>query len=276
LCQTFCCAIITQRSLYIATMKKLSIIIPVYNEEKTLLEILSRVIAAPVFGLSKQIVIINDCSTDRTGEIMETLKKDWKKVFSTRLPGGSEAPVFSGLEFIFLKNEINRGKGYSLREGIRKSTGDIVLIQDADMEYNPFEYENLLKPLTDGIADVVYGSRFLGETRRVLYFWHSVGNKVLTVLSNIFTNLNMSDMETCYKVFLGGIIRKISIESDRFGFEPEITAKIAKLKVRIYEVPVSYSGRTYEQGKKITWKDGFRALVAIVKFNLFPGKFMEE
>jgi glycosyltransferase involved in cell wall biosynthesis len=257
-------------------MKELSIIMPVYNEEKTLLEILSRVIAAPVFGLSKQIVIIDDCSTDRTGEILETLKKDWKKVFSTRLPGSSEASFLSGLEFIFLKNGINRGKGYSLREGIRKSTGDIVLIQDADMEYNPFEYENLLRPLTDGIADVVYGSRFLGETRRVLYFWHSVGNKFLTMLSNIFTNLNMSDMETCYKVFLGGIIRKINIKSDRFGFEPEITAKIAKLKVRIYEVPVSYSGRTYEQGKKITWRDGFRALAAIVKFNLFPGKIMEE
>ena len=247
-------------------MKKLSIIIPAYNEEKTLLDILSRVLAAPSSGLDKEIVIINDSSTDNTGKIIDDLKKDWKKIFASNPAPGQEQKTGNDVQFLFLHNETNSGKGFSLRKGIEKCTGDIVLIQDADLEYNPFEYPKLLAPILDGRADVVYGSRFLGETRRILYYWHTVGNKFLTTVSNICTNLNLSDMETCYKVFRSEIIKKIHLESDRFGFEPEVTSKIAKLKARIYEVPITYSGRTYEQGKKITWKDGMEAIYAILKY----------
>ncbi|MCK5707355.1 MAG: glycosyltransferase family 2 protein [Candidatus Aureabacteria bacterium] len=256
-------------------MKKLSIIIPAYNEEETLLEILSRVIAAPLEGLCKEIIIIDDCSTDNTGKIIEDLKKDRKKIFLGKTTSSNDQK-YSEPEFVFLKNDNNSGKGYSIRKGIEKSTGDIILIQDADLEYNPFEYKKLLQPITDGRADVVYGSRFLGETRRVLYFWHTVGNTFLTLFSNIFTDLNMSDMETCYKAFKSNIIKKIKLKSNRFGFEPEVTAKLAKIKARIYEVPISYSGRTYEQGKKITWKDGFHAIYAIFKYNVFPGDFIHK
>ena len=249
-------------------MKKLSIIIPVYNEEETLLEILSRVIAAPASGLTKEILLINDCSQDGSGKILDDLKKDWKKFFAGSLSLEKDGKQSPEPEFIFLENEQNYGKGYSLRKGIEKSTGDIILIQDADLEYNPFEYPKILVPILDGRADVVYGSRFLGETHRVLYFWHTVGNRFLTFFSNIFTDLNMSDMETCYKVFRAEAIKRIKLESDRFGFEPEVTAKLAKCKARIYEVPITYSGRTYDQGKKITWKDGFQAIYAIIKYNL--------
>lgn len=256
-------------------MKKLSIIIPVYNEDSTLLEILSRVIASPLKGMEKEILIIDDCSTDKTAMLIDDLKKDWKKFFSGKTSPDEKEKTPREPSFVFLKNDENSGKGFSIRRGLDTSTGDYILIQDADLEYNPFEYPRLLEPILDGRADVVYGSRFLGETRRVLYFWHSIANKFLTTFSNIFTDLNMSDMETCYKVFRADMIKKIRLESNRFGFEPEVTAKLAKLKARFYEVPISYSGRTYEQGKKITWKDGFNAIFAILKYNL-TGDYLKK
>jgi glycosyltransferase involved in cell wall biosynthesis len=203
--------------------------------------------AVPISPL--EIIIVDDASTDGTPEILKR-----------RIEPKVARVIYS---------EKNRGKGASLRAGLALATGDIVIIQDADLEYNPQEYPKLIRPILAGEADVVYGSRFSGgESRRVLYFWHSVGNGVLTLLSNIFTNLNLSDMETCYKVFRREVIQKIHIEEDRFGFEPEITAKVARLRCRIYEVGISYAGRTYEEGKKIGWKDGFRALWCIVKYNL--------
>lgn len=226
----------------------LSVIIPCFNEKEYITEIIQRVKASPV--MPKEIIVVDDCSNDGTQEV---LKKDLIHEVDT---------------IIF--HEKNMGKGASLRDGIKKAHGEIVLIQDADLEYDPLEYPNLLKPILEGKADVVYGSRFVGgEEHRVLYFWHMIGNKFLTLLSNMLTNLNLTDMETCYKVFRKEIIESITIEENRFGFEPEITAKIAKLKCRIYEVGVSYSGRTYEQGKKINWKDGLHALYCILKYNLF-------
>lgn len=221
-----------------------SIVIPVYNEATTIATLLARVSAVPI---AKEIIIVDDCSTDGTREVVAGLaaKPDLKVLFHER----------------------NRGKGAALRTGFTHATGDIVLIQDADLEYAPEEYPRLLQPILDGKADVVYGSRFSGgECHRVLYFWHYLGNRGLTLLSNIFTNLNLTDMETCYKVFRREIIQGIRIEEDRFGFEPEITAKVASLGCRIYEVGISYSGRTYEEGKKIDWKDGLRALWCILKY----------
>jgi glycosyltransferase involved in cell wall biosynthesis len=228
-------------------MKTLTIVMPVYNERKTLLEILSAVETAPSSGLRKEIVIVDDCSTDGTRELLKDLEgRDAVKV---------------------LYHDRNRGKGAALRTGIAGSTGDIVLIQDADLEYDPAEYPKLLAPFLAGKADVVYGSRFTGsEAKRVLFFWHYVGNRVLTLFSNMFTNLNLTDMETCYKAFRGDMIRGIRIEEDRFGFEPEITSKVARLGCRIYEVGIGYHGRTYEEGKKITWKDGLRAVWCILKY----------
>jgi glycosyltransferase involved in cell wall biosynthesis len=226
----------------------LSIVIPVYNERKTILQVLSQVVEAPCSGLKKEIIIVDDHSTDGTREILKE-NKDGQ----------------DGVRVLF--HERNRGKGAALRTGIAHTTGDIVLIQDADLEYNPFEYPKLLAPILEGKADVVYGSRFAGgESKRVLYYWHSVGNKFLTTLSNMFTNINLTDMETCYKVFRGEIIRKIRIEEDRFGFEPEVTSKVARIGCRIYEVGISYSGRTYAEGKKINWKDGVRAIWCILKY----------
>lgn len=224
-----------------------SIVIPCYNEFKTLEELINAVME--VKGFEKEIILVDDCSTDGTRELIEKKIKDQvQKV---------------------LYHEKNLGKGAALRTGISAATGDVVLIQDADLEYDPKEYPKLLKPIFDGKADVVYGSRFMGgEPHRVLYYWHSVGNAFLTLLSNFFTNINLTDMETCYKVFRRDVISSIRIQENRFGFEPEITAKIAKLNVRIYEVGISYSGRTYGEGKKIGWKDGVRAIYCILKYNL--------
>jgi glycosyltransferase involved in cell wall biosynthesis len=236
---------------------KLSVVIPVYNERATLLEIVARVLRVPV-GLEQEIVLVDDFSTDGTREILAGLEAE---------------PCVT-----VLYHERNRGKGAALRTGFAAATGDLVLVQDADLEYDPGEYPRLVGPIVDGRADVVYGSRFKSsEVTRVLYYWHAVGNRMLTRLSNMFTNLNLTDMEVCYKVFRREIIQSIEIEEDRFGFEPEITAKIARYRnpdgtrLRIYEVGISYSGRTYEEGKKIGWKDGVRALWCIVKYNLARG-----
>jgi glycosyltransferase involved in cell wall biosynthesis len=227
---------------------KLSIIIPCYNEKSTIREVIDAVLAAPYDD--KEIIIVDDCSKDGTKEVL--------------------LEEIEPLVHQILFHKVNQGKGAALRTGIQAATGDIVLIQDADLEYDPQEYPNLVEPILRNKADVVYGSRFMGsQPHRVLYFWHSVGNMVLTILSNMFTNLNLTDMETCYKVFRREIIQGISIQENRFGFEPEITAKIAKLECRIFEVGISYYGRTYKEGKKIGWKDGIRAIYCIIKYNLF-------
>jgi glycosyltransferase involved in cell wall biosynthesis len=229
---------------------KLSVVIPCYNERNTIDSIIDAVNASP--QPSKEVIIVDDCSRDGT---REKLKNEIE-------PSGRVSKV--------LYHQVNQGKGAALRTGIQAATGDIVIIQDADLEYDPNEYQRLVAPILQGKADVVFGSRFKGgDAHRVLYFWHRVGNGLLTTLSNMFTDLNLSDMETCYKVFRREIIQGITIEEDGFGFEPEITAKVAKLRCRIYEVGISYYGRTYEEGKKIGWKDGLRALYCIVKYNLF-------
>ena len=228
---------------------KLSIVIPCYNEQSTIKEIIKKVHAQSKFD--KEIIVIDDFSTDKTRDIL----KD---------------EINSKIDKLLL-NDKNYGKGYSIRQGINVATGDYILIQDADLEYDPSDYEKLLKPLVNGVADAVYGSRFIGsDEKRVLYFWHMIGNNILTLLSNMFTNLNLSDMEVCYKVFKSEIIKKINLKENRFGFEPEVTAKIAKIKdIRIYEVGVKYFGRTYSDGKKITWKDGFSAIRCIIYYSLF-------
>lgn len=227
---------------------KLSVVIPVYNEKDTILQIVRRVRAVPL-DIEREIVIIDDCSTDGTRALLQTIERD------------------PDIRIILQKR--NQGKGAALRTGFESVSGDIVLIQDADLEYDPADYPRLLRPILDGKADAVFGSRFIGgESHRVLYFWHSVANRILTLLSNALTNLNLTDMEVCYKLFRREIIDQIDIEEDRFGFEPEITAKVSRLRCRVYEVGVSYAGRTYEEGKKITWRDGFRALWCIFKYNV--------
>ena len=226
----------------------LSVIIPCFNEEKTISKIIEKV--KKNIKENDEIIVIDDFSNDKTRNILDSELKE------------------SINHLIF--NEKNFGKGFSIKKGIEKAKNEIILIQDADLEYDPADYERLLKPIKDGNADVVYGSRFIGsEEKRVLYFWHMIGNKFLTLLSNMFTNLNLTDMEVCYKVFRTNIIKNINLEENRFGFEPEITAKIAKKKIKIYEVGVKYFGRTYTEGKKITWRDGFSALRCIIYYNLF-------
>jgi len=227
---------------------KLSIVIPCFNEATTIRQIVDRVRASPIS--EKEIIIVDDCSRDGTRDVLRT----------------EIAPLVDRIIY----HEVNRGKGAALRTGFAVATGDIVVVQDADLEYDPKEYPKLIKPIVDGQAGVVFGSRFAGgDAHRVAFFWHMVGNKLLTLCSNMFTNLNLTDMETCYKVFRREVLQKIVIEEDRFGFEPEITAKVSKLRVPIYEVGIGYYGRTYEEGKKIGWRDGFRALYAIVKYNVF-------
>lgn len=225
---------------------KLSIVIPAYNEVETILQVIERVQAAPY---ETQIIVVDDASTDGTRERLDAVD------------GVGNVEV--------IRHEHNRGKGAALRTGFERVVGDYVIIQDADLEYDPRDYPKLLEPLLDGRADVVYGSRFLGGTHRVLFFWHSVGNRLLTLLSNAMTNINLTDMETCYKAFRAGILKELRFKSDRFGFEPEFTAKVAKRGYRIYEVPISYSGRAYAEGKKITWRDGVAALFTIVRFRFF-------
>lgn len=226
---------------------KLSVVVPVYNEKNTIKEIINRVNNV---NIEKEIIIVDDGSSDGTREILKEIENTQDNI-------------------IIIFHDNNKGKGAALRTGFKTVTGDVVVVQDADLEYNPQEYHKLLKPILDGRADVVFGSRFLGsEEHRVLFFWHYVGNKFLTLISNMFTNLNLTDMETCYKMFKREIIERIEIEEDRFGFEPEITTKVAKMGCRIYEVSISYSGRDYSEGKKIGWKDGLHALWCIFKYGI--------
>ncbi len=239
-------------------MSTLSILIPAYNEEKTIQRILDKVRDVELVGnFSKQLVIVDDCSTDNTEKIIQE--------YVARFPDS---------DISYFKHDVNRGKGAALHTGIENATGDYIVVQDADLEYDPQELNLLLKPVVDGFADVVYGSRFMGgRPHRILFFWHTIGNRFLTMLSNALTDMNLTDMETCYKLIKADLLKSIRLEESRFGFEPEVTAKIArrakKENIRIYEVGISYYGRTYAEGKKIHWKDGFHAIFCIFKYNLF-------
>ncbi len=236
-------------------MNKLSIVIPAYNEAKTIQEVLQKVLDVELpEGFQKEILVINDSSTDRTELVVQEY-----------ISSNQQA------EIKYFKHEVNQGKGAAIHTGIGEATGNYIIIQDADLEYDPSEFTILLDPIINGRADVVFGSRFIGgKPHRILFFWHTIGNKLLTFASNLFSNLNLTDMETCYKLFSADIIKSIQLKEKRFGFEPEVTQKIARIKgIRIYEVGISYYGRTYEEGKKINWKDGFRALYCILKYGLF-------
>jgi glycosyltransferase involved in cell wall biosynthesis len=237
------------------TINQLSIIIPVYNEAQTINLILDKIKDVNLLkNIKKELIIVNDCSTDDTkGAILRYVNEN------------------SELDIKYFEHETNQGKGAAIHLGISNANGDYLIIQDADLEYDPKEYNDLLQPVVDGFADVVYGSRFMGNNpHRILFFWHTIGNKFLTLLSNMFTNLNLTDMETCYKLFNTKMIQSLSLQEKRFGFEPEITAKISRItKIRIYEIGISYYGRTYDEGKKINWKDGFRAMYCILKYNVF-------
>ncbi|MEO6520922.1 MAG: glycosyltransferase family 2 protein [Mucilaginibacter sp.] len=238
-------------------MEKLSIIIPTYNESATITLILKRILDAELpAGINKEIIVVDDCSKDNTIQLVQTFASEYN--FKIKL----------------IQQTVNQGKGAAIRRGFSQATGDYCIVQDADLEYDPDEYQNLIKPVLKANADVVYGSRFMGDKpHRILFFWHSIGNAVLTFLSNMFTNLNLTDMETCYKLIRTSILQNIELKENRFGFEPEITAKIARIpNIKIYEVGISYYGRTYAEGKKINWKDGFRAIWCILKYNVFKSR----
>jgi glycosyltransferase involved in cell wall biosynthesis len=248
---------------------KLSVVIPVFNERRFIVEVLCRVQAVHLENVEKELVIVDDCSTDGTRELLLDMARAKREGQDPGFALAGSGGVMDLTNIKILFQERNQGKGAALRRGFSEATGDVIIIQDADLEYDPAEFPRLLEPIARGVADVVYGSRFLGGPHRVLYFWHYTANKFLTFLSNVFTNLNLTDIETCYKVFRKEVLQGLHLQQDSFGIEPELTAKVARGKWRIYEVPISYYGRTYEEGKKVTWKDGIKAVYCILRYNLF-------